>query len=361
MDHGPLPVQDAPFLVAYATDTARGRQLRRSLPSRAWSMWRYRELLPVNDYESRIDLGAGGTPLVRLQRLMGSGSNVWIKDESGNPTGSFKARGLSLAVNRARELGAPGVSLPSAGNAAVAAAAYCAAANLRCRVAMPMTTPEKVTRRCRALGAEVLIIGQDLTESAAQLREYNDGFWDLSTFKEPYRVEGKKTIGFELVEQLDWTSPDWIVCPTGGGTGIVALQKAFKELAELGIVTEYSPRLVAVQMEGCAPIVAAFEAGADHAVAWSRPTTKAWGLRVPISVADFLILNALRESGGTAVAVPEDSIASIQQRAASQEGLLVGPEGAAALAGLETLLRLGTVKRSETVVVLQTGSPDNYA
>ena len=344
----------------YDLDSARGMAWKEALASRPWSLWRYRELLPLSAFEERVDLGEGGTPLVRLRRLSRSGAEVWLKDESGNPTGSFKARGLSLAVNRAVELGASGVQLPSAGNAALALAAYAAAAGLPCRVALPRDTPEAVIQRCRAYGAEVLVSGGDLVEASRRLARMGDGYWDLSTLKEPYRVEGKKTMGFELAEQFGWELPEWIVYPTGGGTGIVGMQKAFDELQALGLIADRRPRFAAVQMAGCAPIVRAFRCGADKAEPWRQPRTVVWGLRVPRALGDFLILRALRQSGGTAVAVEEAAVPRMQRLAAREEGLLVGPEGAAALAALPELEAQGHIRSGQRVVVFQTGHPSNY-
>jgi len=358
-EQAPTTGKEVPWLVAYDLDRSKGQDLLRRLPERAWSLWRYRELLPVEDFEGRIDLGEGGTPLVRV-RSAPRDLEVWLKEEAGNPTGSFKDRGLSLAVNRARELGAPGVQLPSAGNAALATAAYAAAGGLRCRVALPDDTPGIIVDRCRAYGAEVLRSGATLVDSAAALAIFEDGFWDLSTFREPYRVEGKKTMGLELVEQFGWTAPDWIIYPTGGGTGIVAMFKAFQELQVLGLLRDKFPRLVSVQMEGCAPIVRAFDAGHERAEAWQEPETQVWGLRVPRSLADSLILQALRSTGGVAVSVPEESLGEIQSRYAQQEGRWLGPEGAAAVAGFEKLRDEGRIQPGERVLVFQTGHPANY-
>ncbi len=355
-----LSPQGAPWLVEYELGPARGRELLAALPSRPWTLWRYRELLPLANFDDRIDLGAGGTPMVRLRRLAPDGISAWVKDESGNPTGSFKARGLALAVNRARELGAPGVQLPSAGNAALALTAYAAAAGLPARVALPADTPSTVAERCRLHGAEVLSAPGTLIDAARRLAERDDGFWDLSTLKEPYRVEGKKTMGLELAEQLAWDLPDWIFYPTGGGTGLIGMHKAFRELAALGVVGSRLPRFVAVQMAGCAPIVRAFEEGDERARPWEDPQTRVWGLRVPKAVGDFLILRALRESDGLAVAVDEDEIAPMMERAAREEGLLVGPEGAAVMAAFEHLLAAGTIQPGERSVLFQTGHPANY-
>jgi threonine synthase len=353
----------APWLVAYDLDPERGRRLASHLPGRPWTLWRYRELLPVREPAERVDLGEGGTPLVSLRRTAPAGVKVWVKEEAGNPTGSFKARGLSLAVNRARELGAPGVELASAGNAALALVAYAAAAGLPARVALPDDTPAGIVRRCRDHGAEVITGGRTLVEAAARLGDRTrrgEPFWNLSTLREPYRVEGKKTMGFEIAEQLGWQLPDWIVYPTGGGTGIVGMHKAFAELERLGLVDARRPRFVVVQMAGCAPLVRAFEQGAERAAPWPEPATRVWGLRVPQALGDFLVLRALRETRGRAVAVAEGRLPRVVERAAREEGLEVGPEGAAALAALEDLAAAGTIRPGERVVVFQTGHPANY-
>jgi threonine synthase len=352
----------APWLVEYALDPARGERLRRALPGRPWTLWRYRELLPLADFERRVDLGEGATPLVRLRRTPCAGAELWVKDEAGNPTGSFKARGLSLAVNRARELGAPGVELASAGNAALALAAYAAAAGLPARVALPADTPPAIAARCRDHGAEVLSSPGTLVDAARLLAAAGGGevFWNLSTLREPYRAEGKKTMGLELAEQLGWELPDWIVYPLGGGTGIVGMQKAFAELRRLGLVGEKRPRFVAVQMAGCAPIVRAFAHGQESAEPWEEPHTRVWGLRVPRALGDFLVLRALRESAGRAVAVDEARLPEVAARAARDEGLRVGPEGAAALAATLGLAAEGAFAAGERVVVFQTGDPANY-
>jgi threonine synthase len=353
-----------PYLVEYDLDPEDGRRWVASLAGRPWTLWRYRELLPVADPAAAVDLGEGGTPLVPLRRTAPRGVQAWIKDESGNPTGSFKARGLSLAVNRARELGAPGVELPSAGNAALALAAYGAAAGLPVRVALPADTPREIAERCRLHGAEVLSGGRTLVESAERLAAERStgkgGYWNLSTLKEPYRVEGKKTMGLELAEQFAWHLPDWILYPTGGGTGIVGMWKAFDELERLGLIGTERPRLVAVQMAGCAPIVRAFERGEESAAPWADPDTEVYGLRVPKAIGDFLILRVLRESGGRAVAVEEGRLAEAARRAAREEGLLVGPEGAACLVALENLASEGAFAEGDRVVVFQTGHPANY-
>jgi len=353
-----------PYLVEYELDSARGAAWAEALRSRPWTLWRYRELLPVADPAAVCDLGEGGTPLVPLRRAAPPGVEVLLKEEGGNPTGSFKARGLSLAVNRARELGAPGVELPSAGNAALALSAFAAAAGLPARLALPEDTPAVIAERCRLHGAEVLSGGRTLVEAGERLaavsREGGGGYWNLSTLKEPYRVEGKKTMGLELAEQLGWELPDWIVYPTGGGTGIVGMHKAFDELERLGLVSGRRPRFVVVQMAGCAPIVRAFERGEEAAEPWAEPVTEVYGLRVPKAVGDFLILRALRETDGQAVAVEEGRLPEMARRLAREEGVLVGPEGAACLVALEELAASGVVGEGERVVVFQTGHPGNY-
>jgi threonine synthase len=298
--------------------------------------------------------------LIPLRRSAADGIALMIKQEAGNPTGSFKDRGLSVAVTRAVALGAPGVELPSAGNAAISISAYAAAAGIPCRVALPVDTPSTVRRLCRAYGAEVLEGGATLVESGRRLQETAKGFWSLATLKEPYRVEGKKTMGLELAEQLDWQLPDWIVYPTGGGTGIVGMHKAFAELERLGLIGPERPRFVSVQIEGCAPIVRAWERGDSVAAAWESPETDVWGLRVPEAIGDFLILEALAETDGLGVRVEEEAIGPMVARTMREEGLIVGPEGGAALVAVESLLEQGRIVTGDRVVVFQTGHPGNY-
>jgi threonine synthase len=355
----------APWLVEYDLDAEKGEALRRALPGRPWTLWRYRELLPISDFEGRVDLGEGATPIIRMhrfapERFASEGIELWLKDESGNPTGSFKARGLSLAINRARELGAPGVQLASAGNAALALTAYAAAAGLPARVAMPEDTPRTIFNRCRDYGAEVFAGPGTLVEAAKLLEPGKEQYWTLSTLREPYRVEGKKTMGFELAEQFGWELPDWIVYPLGGGTGIVGMHKAFDELERLGLIGPKRPRFVVVQASGCAPIVRAFEQGKEAADPWENPQTRVWGLRVPRAIGDFLVLRALRETGGRALAVDEDRLEKVVDWIAAHEGLRIGPEGAAALAAVEELDAMGAFSPGERVVVFQTGDPANY-
>lgn len=366
-----LSPDGAPWLVRYRLDAERGDHLRRALvdENRPWTLWRYRELLPVVDFDARVDLGEGGTPLVPLRRVAPEGVQTWWKQEGDNPTGSFKARGLSLAVNRARELGAPGVELASAGNAALALCAYATAAGLPCRVALPEDTPRTIFERCAALGAEVLSGPGTLVEAAGRLKEHDLGYWNLSTLREPYRVEGKKTMGLELFEQFGGLArpegrlPDWIVYPTGGGTGIVGMHKAFAELEALGLLdpARPRPRFAVVQTAGCAPLVEAWKAGQETAEPWPDPQrTDAWGLRVPKALGDFLVLRALRDTDGVAVAVEEARMLDTMQRVARSEGLFVSPEGAACLAALEDLVASGKIQPGHRVVLFQTGDPANY-
>ncbi len=351
----------APLLVDYDLDGHSGEDFARRLVTRPWTLWRYRELLPLEDDRYRVSLGEGGTPLITLRRLAPDGVEVLLKQEAGNPTGSFKDRGLSMAVSRALELGAPGVELPSAGNAAISIAAYAAAAALPCRVSLPEATPMAVERICRSFGAEVIRSGHTLVEAAGRLVSEPSGYWNLSTLKEPYRAEGKKTMGLEIAEQLDWRLPDWIIYPTGGGTGIIGMHKAFAELERLGLIGERRPRFVVVQTQGCAPIVRAWEEGSDAATPWEAPDSRVWGLRVPQAVGDFLILRALRETDGVAVAVPEAEIADACGRVAIREGVVCGPEGGATLVALERLVARGLVREGDRVVLFQTGHPANYA
>lgn len=323
-------------------------------------MWRYGELLPLANFDQRIDLGEGATPLTPLRRAVSGDFEVLIKQEGLNPTGSFKDRGLSIAVNRARELGVAGLEMASAGNAGLAMSAFCAAGGIPARVAVPADTPQTIVRRTRDYGAQVLTSPGTLVDAAGRLAEFDDGYFHCSTFREPYRVEGKKTMGLEIIEQLGWEVPDWIVYPTGGGTGIVAMDKAVRELQALGLIGPKRPRFVVVQMNGCAPLVRAFEQGRNDAPKWENAQTRAWGVRVPRSLADFVILDILRETDGAAIGVEEKDLDEMQARMARQEGMLFGPEGAACLLAVEELARRGRIGSGERVVSFQTGHPGNY-
>jgi threonine synthase len=328
------------------------------------TLWRYREVLPLEDPDDRVTLGEGFTPLVPASRLgerLGL-PKLLVKEEGGNPTGSFKARGLALAVSMARHFGATDLCLPSAGNAGSALAAYAARAGLRAHVFFPSDTARLFAMETQAYGAEVVMVDGLITDAARlcaeQAREH--GWYQCATFREPYRVEGKKTMGYELAEQLDWTLPDAIVYPTGGGTGLVGIWKAFAELLEMGFVSSPRPRMYAVQAEGCAPIVKAFSDGVDEAPAWEGAQTLAHGLRVPKTPADFLILRALRESHGAAVAVSDAEIIQGVKEGAANEGIFMAPEGGACVAAAHRLKASGQIGPDDTVVLFDTGSGYKY-
>lgn len=349
-----------PWIVDYGIAGQDGDAWREALRSRPWSLWRYRELLPLERFEDRVDLGEGGTPLVPLRRSAPPGVEVLIKEEAGNPSGSFKDRGMTMAVNRAVELGVTGIETASAGNAAMSMCAYAAAAGLPARVGVPQDAPPVISQRCREYGAEVLTSPGTLLDAGKMLMARDDGFFNISTFREPYRVEGKKTMGLEVAEQLGWRAPDWIVYPTGGGTGVVGMFKAFEELERLGILEGRRPRFCAVQMNGCAPFVRAFEAKQPDVELWEGAQTRAWGLRVPKSLAGRLVLSAIYDSSGVAVEVDEERLDPLASRLAAQEGRLFGPEGTASMAAVNDLAGNGTIQPGETVVVFQTGHPANY-
>ena len=335
------------------------------LAARPQTMWRYREVLPVRDDAFEVTLGEGGTPLLRAGRLgeaLGCG-DLWIKDEGVNPTASFKARGMAAAVARAKELGAERLVVPSAGNAAGALAAYAARAGMPTFVFMPETTPQSNILESRVAGASVELVEGHIGDAgrAARERAAVSPMFDISTMKEPYRVEGKKTLGYEIAEALGWELPDVIVYPTGGGTGLLGMWKAFGEMEEMGWIASGSrPRMIAVQMEGCAPIVKAFHEGQESISPWENAATIAAGLRVPGPVADYLILRCLRESGGAALTVTDDEALAAVPEMAAAEGVFPCPEGAATLAALHKLLASGDVARSERIVLLNTGSGLKY-
>ncbi len=357
--------QGRPLLVRYDLDSVRGAVSRDQLRSRPPTMWRYRELLPVEDDENLVSLGEEMTPLLtcpRLARELGL-DELWIKDESRLPTGSFKARGLALAVSKAKELGVRRVALPSAGNAAGAAAAYAARAGLEAFVFLPADTPLVNRGEAALFGARTFLLDGLITDCAAQVQAgaVPMGWFDLSTLKEPYRLEGKKTMGLELAEQFGWTLPDAILYPTGGGTGLIGMWKAFDELEALGWLADAKrPRMIACQSSGCAPIVKAFEAGARFADPFPNPRTVASGLRVPQAVGDFLILDAVRASRGEARSAREDELHSWMKRACSLEGISLCPESAVCLAVLADLVAQGRIERSERVVVFNTGAAQKY-
>ena len=354
----------APLLARY--DLAAARAWRRdSLAAREPTMWRYRELMPLLAGETPVTLGEGWTPLIHAQRLgrdLGMG-HLYVKDESLNPTNSFKARGLSAAVTRASYLGARTLSVPSAGNAANAVAAYGAAAGIPVKVFMPKDVKVPFIRECELYGADVTLVDGLITDAGRIAAERGRplGWYDMSTLKEPYRIEGKKTMGYEIAEQLGWSLPDWIIYPTGGGTGMVGMWKAFEEMEHLGwIEPGRRPKMVSVQAEHCAPIVKAFDQGAERSEMWQGARTVADGLRVPKAVGDFLVLRAVRESGGTAVAVRDADMVTGMRELGGREGISAAPEGGAALQAVKQLLHDGVMRRDESVVLFNTGGALKY-
>ena len=342
-----------------------GREVSRGeLDRRAANMWRFNELLPVSDPAAVISLGEGGTPLLEaatLARQVGV-RRLLIKEEGLNPTGSFKARGIAAAVSKAWEMGAAGFTMPSAGNAAGAAAAYCARAGTPVQVFMPRDAPDANKKESILAGAELHLVDGLISDAGriAVRIAAEQGLFDLSTLKEPCRAEGKKTMVLEIAQQLGWRMPDAIVYPTGGGTGIIGMYKGFQELLELGWIEGKPPRFYAVQADGCQPIVKAWRDGADTAEPWAEAATRADGLRVPGPFADYLILRAIRDTGGAAVAVGDDAMIDAMHRLAAAEGVIACPEGAATLVGLERLLADGSIAADEEVVLLNTGSGYKY-
>jgi threonine synthase len=359
------PKCQKPLLARYDLKAARAAVDRSLLAGREPTLWRYRELLPVRDLRFKLCLGEGFTPLFRARRLGEETGfeNLFIKDEGLNPTGSFKARGLAVAVSRAFELGVSAVSIPTAGNAGCAMSAYAALAGIEAHVFMPADVPKPFLNECRVLGAEVTLIDGLITDCGRAAREGVEKFgrFDVSTLKEPYRIEGKKTMGYELAEQMGWALPDVIVYPTGGGTGLVGMWKAFDEMEKLGWIGAGRPRMVTVQSDGCAPMVKAFHEGKEFAEPWPGARTIADGLRVPAAVGDFLILRALRESRGTAVAVPDRDILAGTYLMGKTQGLWPAPEGGATLAAFLELRRQGWIAGGEKVVLFNTGSGAKYS
>ncbi|HUR33592.1 MAG TPA: threonine synthase [Vicinamibacterales bacterium] len=354
----------APLLARYDLTAARGWS-RESLTDREPSMWRYRDLMPIFADESPVSLGEGFTPLLHATRLGAKYGmdRLYIKDESLNPTNSFKARGQSAAITRARGLGVDTVSVPSAGNAGNAMAAYAARAGLRAEVFLPKDVKVPFARECILYGAGVTLVDGLITDAARVAAERGGalGWYDVSTLKEPYRIEGKKTMAYELAEQMDWRYPDWIVYPTGGGTGMVGMWKAFEEMEAIGWVEpQRRPRMVSVQADGCAPIVRAFDQGLEKAPMWEQASTVADGLRVPRAIGDFLILRAVRDSGGTALSVPDAEMVDGMIAIGSAEGVSAAPEGGAGLAALSRLLERGVIKPHESVVLFNTGGALKY-
>ena len=354
----------APLLARYDLDRASSWS-RDSLIGRAPNMWRYRELMPLFDGETPVTLGEGFTPLFHARRLGATAGleRLYIKDESLNPANSFKARGQAAAITRAKYLGAKTIALPTAGNAGNAAAAYSAAAGLACEVFIPKDAKRPFIDECRLYGANVTLVDGLITDAGRMAAEKGKplGWYDVSTLKEPYRIEGKKTMAYELAEQLDWTWPDWIIYPTGGGTGMVGMWKAFDEIERIGWVKPGKrPKMVSVQAENCAPIVRAFQQGTEKAEPWESATTIADGLRVPRAIGDFLILRAVRQSGGTAVAVEDSAMVRGMLAIGKHEGISAAPEGGAAWVAIERLATAGTIKPHESVILFNTGGALKY-
>jgi threonine synthase len=354
----------APLLARY--DLAAARAWRReSLAGRESTMWRYRELMPLFPGEAPVSLGEGWTPLLHARRLGAALGldRLFVKDESPNPTNSFKARGLSAAVTRASHLGAKTLSIPTAGNAGNALAAYAARAGLEARVFMPRDVKRPFIQECELYGASVTLVDGLITDAGRMAAAQGTplGWYDVSTLKEPYRIEGKKTMGYELAEQFGWTLPDWILYPTGGGTGMVGMWKAFAEMSSIGwIDPARRPHMVTVQASGCAPIVRAFERGEERAAMWEQAHTIADGLRVPRAIGDFLVLRAVRESDGAAVAVDDADMVAGMRDLGRMEGISAAPEGGAALHALRVLVQAGRILPHHTVVVFNTGGALKY-
>ncbi len=353
-----------PLMVAYDLERAASSLTRESLAARVPTLWRYCEVLPVEDEKNQLTLGEGYTPLIKAERLgaqLGM-PNLYIKDESLNPTGSFKARGMAVAVSMAKELGAKKLAVPSAGNAAGALAAYAAKAGLSAFIFMPQDTPKANIIECRQTGAHVTLIDGLITDCGRIVAERKEaeGWFDVSTLKEPYRVEGKKTMGYELAEQMHWELPDVILYPTGGGTGLIGMWKAFDEMERMGWISSRRPRMITVQAEGCAPIVQAFAAGANAGADIPDAHTIAAGLRVPRAVGDFIMLDILRTSKGNAISVTDDELIAAVKEIGSSEGIFAAPEGAACLPALKKLIADGEVQRDERVVMFNTGAGVKY-
>ena len=353
-----------PLLVRYDLDKARDNWSREWLAGSPASMWRYAPVLPVGMPESVVSLGEGFTPLVRADRLGNAlgAKNLWIKDEGVNPTGSFKARGLSCAISMCVELGIKKVAVPSAGNAASATAAYAAAAGIECHIFMPRDVPQSNFIECKAMGAHVTLIDGLISDCGRIVaeRKQAEGWFEVSTLKEPYRIEGKKTMGYELAEQFRWELPDAIFYPTGGGVGMIGMWKAFDEMEHLGWISSKRPKMICIQVEGCQPVVRAFKQGTPRSEFWQNAHTVASGLRVPKPLGDFLVLDAVRESGGTAIAVSDEEMLDAGIELASMEGMFAAPEGAACVAGLKKLLASGFLKPEERIAIYNTGSGLKY-
>ena len=354
-----------PLLVRYDLEKAAETLTKDALKTRESSLWRYREVLPVERAENTVSLGEGWTPLFKTDALAAKLSiklDLYIKDEGQNPTQSFKARGMTAAISMAKELGVKKAAVPSAGNAAGALAAYAAKAGIEANIFMPADTPKANIIECDQTGANVTLVDGLITDCGAIVakRKEEEGWFDVSTLKEPYRVEGKKTMGYEIAEQMDWTLPDVIMYPTGGGTGLIGMWKAFDEMEQMGWIGSKRPRMVSVQSETCAPIVRAFEKGERFADEFENAATVASGLRVPKAIGDFLILDAVRASNGTAISVTDAELVAAVREIGAAEGIFTAPEGAACLPALRKLIAAGAVVEGESVVIFNTGAGVKY-
>jgi threonine synthase len=355
----------SPILAQYDLSSAKEKLDRDELSQRRKGMWRWHELLPVNNLSHICSIGEGDTPLLPFasMKVLPGFDNIWIKDESINPTASFKARGLSAAVSKANELGLNRLAIPTAGNAGSALAAYASRAGLQSATVMPSDTPQAIINECRLYGADVILVDgliSDCAEIVSKMTSSGEWF-SVSTFREPYRLEGKKTMGLEIAEQFNWQLPDNIIYPTGGGTGLVGMWKAFMELRSLGWLEKQKlPKMISVQSDGCAPVVKAYLSDAEHCDFWENAKTFAGGIRVPLSLADRLILEIIRESGGTAVAVSDEDMVLAQQELATQAGIFSSPEGAATLSALRKLQVNGFIRPGEKSVLFVTASGVKY-
>ena len=353
-----------PLLVLYDLEKTKATWKRDSVSGGPCTMWRYAPVLPVRYPRSIVSLGEGMTPLRRTDRLAArlGAKNLWVKDEGINPTGSFKARGLSCAVSMCVELGIRKLAIPSAGNAASAMAAYAAAAGIEAHIFMPRDVPQSNYIECKAFGARVTLVDGLISDCGRIVAERKDaeGWFDISTLKEPYRIEGKKTMGYEVAEQLDWTLPDVIFYPAGGGVGLIGMWKAFAEMEALGWISSPRPKMIAVQTEGCQPVVRAFERGQSKSEFWENAHTVAAGLRVPKPLGDALMLDAIRKSGGTAIAVSDEELLDASLQLGADEGIFAAPEGGACVAALGKLLANGFLKPEERIVIYNTGAGLKY-
>ncbi len=358
------PSSQKPLLARYNLDKAKKTMTKDVLKSRRNDMWKYEEILPIFDDHNIVSLGEGNTPFIKMNNLskLLKIDNLYVKDESNNPTGSFKARGLSAAISKAKEFGIEGIVMPSAGNAAGAMSAYAAKSKMSANVFMPKDAPLANKMECIAFGAKVELVNgfiSDAGKASAEAAEKYDLF-DISTLKEPFRVEGKKTMGLEIIEQLCWEVPDVIIYPTGGGTGIVGIWKAINELEEMGMIDNKKPKMICVQAEGCSPLVDAFEKDEEYATPFVNPNTLAAGMRVPLAVGDFIIFNILKQSNGTAIRINDQEMLEGVSLLSKEEGIFAAPEGGAVLIATKKLRDNGYIKDDDKVVVVNTGSAYKY-